>query len=455
MRARPTHGASTHLSDREGFMLIDYLIVFGLILLNGFFALSELAVISARPARLRMLAKAGRHGAETALRLVEDPSRFLSTVQVGITLVGIFAGAYGGTRLSGPLAEQLAQFPALAEHSTQVAFGIVVASLTFLSLIIGELVPKQLALAHAEPLAALVAPPMRLLALVSAPIVWLLDVSTRLVMRLLGQHGAVRKKVSDDEIHALLAEASEAGVVERSEHAILERVMRFADHPVEAIMTPRPDIVWLDVDAGADGLLQLLQDMPHTRLPVCKRELEHLEGVVLVRDLLIQHLQGESFDLRRAMHDPLVVQEGMRALRLLERLRQAPVPIAFVVDEYGSLQGLVTAMDILAALAGETAETQGPANPMIVSAEDGSYLLDGSLPLDELAELLTLEGWEELKGFHTLAGYVLHHLGHLPEMGEHFEEQGHRFEVVDMDGRRIDRVLVRKVEGNQEPEPAP
>ena len=426
-------------------MLTDLIIVLGLIMLNGFFALSELAVISARPARLRMLAKAGQRGAETALRLSQDPSRFLSSVQVGITLVGIFAGAYGGATLSGPLAERMEAVPVLAPHAASLALGLVVAGLTFLSLIIGELVPKQLALAHAEPLASLVARPMSLLARISAPLIWLLDISTRLTLRLMGQDAVVRDKISEDEIHAILAEASEAGVVERGEHAILKRVMRFADRPVESIMTPRPDIVWLDVDSDAAALLGVLQASPHVRLPVCRGELDELEGVVLVRDLLIQQLQGETLDLRKVMRPPLVVQEGMRALALLERLRQASVPIVFVADEYGSLQGLVTAMDILAALAGETAETAGPANPMVVLAEDGSYLLDGSLPLDELAELLGLADIGEWRGFHTLAGYVLQQLGHLPKIGEQFEARGYRFEVVDMDGRRIDRVRVRHI----------
>ena len=425
-------------------MLADFLIVLGLIVLNGFFALSELAVISARPARLRVLAKAGRPGAETALRLAAEPSRFLSSVQVGITLVGIFAGAYGGTTLSGPLASWLADIPWLAPYSASLAFAVVVVGLTYLSLIIGELVPKQLALAHAEPLAALVARPMSLLAWISAPLIWLLDTSTRLTLRLMGQDALVRDKVSDEEIHALLAEAREAGVVERGEHAMLQRVMRFADRPVESIMTPRPDMVWLDVDSDDVALLGVLRASPHARLPVCRGELDELEGVVLVRDLLIQRLQGETLDLRKVMRPPLVVQEGMRALTLLERLRQAPVPIAFVADEYGSLQGLVTAMDILAALAGETAETAGPANPMVVLAEDGSYLLDGGLPLDEVAELLGLADIGALRGFHTLAGYVLHHLGHLPEIGEQFGLEGYVFEVVDMDGRRIDRVRVRQ-----------
>jgi putative hemolysin len=425
-------------------MLADFLIVLGLIVLNGFFALSELAVISARPARLRVLAKAGRPGAETALRLAAEPSRFLSSVQVGITLVGIFAGAYGGTTLSGPLASWLAAIPLLAPYSASLAFAVVVVGLTYLSLIVGELVPKQLALAHAEPLAALVARPMSLLAWISAPLIWLLDTSTRLTLRLMGQDARVRDKVSDEEIHALLAEAREAGVVERGEHAMLQRVMRFADRPVEAIMTPRPDMVWLDVDSDDVTLLGVLRASPHARLPVCRGELDELEGVVLVRDLLIQRLQGEPLNLRKVMRPPLVVQEGMRAFPLLERLRQAPVPIAFVADEYGSLQGLVTAMDILAALAGETVETAGAANPMVVLLEDGSYLLDGGLPLDELAELLGLGDIGELRGIHTLAGYVLHHLGHLPEIGEQFGLEGYVFEVVDMDGRRIDRVRVRK-----------
>lgn len=427
-------------------MLADVLIILGLILLNGFFALSELAVISARPARLRMLERAGHRGASEALRLAEDPSSFLSSVQIGITLVGIFAGAYGGATLSEPLAAWLSAFPSLAPHGETLALGVVVASLTYLSLIVGELVPKQLALAHAEQLAMAVARPMRVLAGLSAPLVWLLGASSWLVLRLLGQQALVRQKVSDEEIHALLAEASEAGVVEPNEHAMLQRVMRYADRSVEALMTPRPDIVWLDAGADEALLLQVLRSSPHMRLPVCRGELDEIEGVVLVRDLLIQHLQGQPIDLRKAMRPPLVVQEGMRALSLLEHLREARVPIAFVVDEYGSLQGLVTAMDILAALAGETAETQAATNPMIARTEDGGYLIDGGLALDELGALLKLTGLDELRGFHTLAGFVMHQLGRLPQIGEAFEYQGHRFTVVDMDGRRIDRVQVHPLQ---------
>jgi len=424
-------------------MLVDVLIILALILLNGFFALSELAVISARPARLRMLERAGHRGAGEALRLVEDPSSFLSTVQIGITLVGIFAGAYGGAALSGPLAAGLSAIPLLAQHGEMIALGVVVASLTYLSLIVGELVPKQLALAHAEQLATAVARPMRVLAALSAPLVWLLGASSWLILRLLGQQALVRQKVSDEEIHALLAEASEAGVVEPNEHAMLRSVMRFADRSVEALMTPRPDIAWLDAGADEAALLRVLRASSHMRLPVCRGELDEIEGVVLVRDLLIQLLQGQPIDLSKAMRPPLVVQEGMRALSLLERLRETRIPIAFVVDEYGSLQGLVTAMDILASLAGETTETQAATNPMVAREEDGGYLIDGGLALDELGTLLNLSGLGALRGFHTLAGLVMHQLGRLPEIGEGFDYQGYRFVVVDMDGRRIDRVRVR------------
>ncbi len=432
-------------------MLIDVLVILGLILLNGFFALSELAVVSARPARLRMLARQGRKGAELALALAAQPSRFLSTIQIGITLIGILAGAYGGATLSGPLAEWLASFPPLAPYSASLAMGIVVGGLTYLSLVLGELVPKQLALAHAEALAMRVARPMQLLARAFAPLVALLDVSIRLLLRLLRQEKAVRKGVSEEEIQAILAEAKEAGVVEPVEHAILRRVMRFAERRVEVIMTPRTDIIWLDIDAHEDDLLAILEASPHSRLPVCRHELDELEGVVLVRDLLIHKLRGERIDLRRSMRPPLVVQEGMGALMLLERLRQAPHPIAFVVDEYGSLLGLVTAMDILAALAGETAETAGTDNPLVVRAEDGSWLFDGGLPLDELADLLDLPELAESEDIHTLAGFILHQLGHLPRIGEKFAHQGHVFEVVDMDGRRIDRVRVQRLAQDEDP----
>lgn len=428
----------------------ELLFILVLILLNGFFAMSELAVISARRARLQSMAEQGSRAARSALRLLESRGRFLSTVQVGITLIGIFAGAYGERSLAAPLSAWLAEIPLLAPYSDVLALLIVVGAITYLSLIFGELVPKQIALANAERVAAFVARPMQLLSAMFRPLVVILDVSSRVVLRLMGRHAEHRQKVTDEEIRMLLAEAAETGVVEYAERDMIGGVMRLADRRIEALMTPRVDMVWLDIDTAETTLRERLRDHPHSRFVVSRGELDEVQGLVQCRDLLAQLLDGRPLDVRAALRQPVFVHEGTSALAALEQLRWASIPVAIVVDEYGSVQGLVTAIDMLATITGELAETQEAGEPAATRREDGSWLLDGGLPIDELRELLALRGETEAPGFHTLAGLVLQQFGHVPESGEHFELEGYRFEVMDMDGHRVDKVLVTP---KAEPEP--
>ncbi|TCO82724.1 putative hemolysin [Plasticicumulans lactativorans] len=426
----------------------EIVIVLLLIVLNGFFAMSELAVVSARRARLQVLEQDGVGGARAALHLSEAPGRFLSTVQIGITLIGIFAGAYGGATIAGALAVWLDEhFASLGtEAAGALALAIVVAAITYLSLIVGELVPKQLALRHPERIAVLVAPIMLVISRLALPLVFLLDVSTRIGLRLVGGHAASEQKVSDEEIKTLIAEATEVGVVKQAERAMIAGVMRLADRPVTALMTPRPDIAWLDLDDDEAATRAALLECRYSRLPVCKGDPDEIQGVVEAKDLLNRALAGQPLDLRAVMREPLVVHDGVSALGLLESIKQSPLHMALVVDEYGSLRGLVTANDILEAIVGELAEHGAEADPSIVQREDGSWLMDGGVAIDEIKETLGLRSLPDEDDYDTLAGLVLAQLERLPSAGDHFTLSGYRFEVVDMDERRIDKVLISAVE---------
>ena len=425
-------------------------IILGLILLNGFFAMSELAVVSARRARLQAAADAGSRGAAEALRLAAEPGRFLSTVQIGITLIGIFAGAYGGATLSEPLASGLTQAGLDPDVAKPLAFVVVVVAITYLSLIIGELVPKQLALGHADRVARFVAPPMALLARVVSPMVWLLEQSSGFVLRLLRVHRLSAQQVTDEEIKSLIAEAAAAGVVQAEERHMLDRVMSFVDLPVQAVMTPRTEIAWIDADADLDDMLEAVRENPYSQFPVARGELDQFEGMVQVRDLLTQTLAGERINLQPLLRQPLVVVAGMSAVSALQQLKQQTLPVALVTDEYGGVVGLVTMVDILAAITGELAETLGDDEPTAVQRSDGSWLLDGALALEDVRARLNLSALPERGDYHTLAGLLLYHLEDIPTTGAAFEWNGLRFEVVDMDGRRIDKVLVIQREVDQE-----
>jgi putative hemolysin len=424
--------------------LLEMLIVLGLVLINGYFAMSELAIVSARPARLETLARKGGRGARKALALARDPGRMLSTVQIGITLVGVGAGAFGATRLAGPLADALSGLPVVGPFSAQLAYPLVVIAITYLSLIIGELVPKRLALRAPERTAAVVAPVVDLLSRISTPAVWLLETSSRVVLRLLGSEATPRETVTEEEVRTLIAEGTRTGVFHKVEQEMIGRVLRLADRPVRAIMTPRVELVWLDADDDPAKIARIVQESGHSRFVIGKGSLDEVLGVVHVRSLLDACLDGRPLDLRAAVRPVLVVHDGMPVLRALEALRQARVSMALVVDEYGEVEGVVTVEDVLEAVVGDMPERRLGEEPAIVEREDGSLLMDGMLPVDEIKLALGLETLPDEASYHTLAGFILAQLGRLPEEGQAIAYGGWRFEVVDMDGRRIDKVLVRR-----------
>ncbi|WP_305097496.1 hemolysin family protein [Croceibacterium aestuarii] len=426
------------------FPWFDLAILAGLILLNGVFAMSELAIVSARTARLKMLADKGSGSARTVLSLAGDPGKFLSTVQVGITLIGIVAGAYSGSTLGGPTGERL-ELLGLAPDTAQTAgFALVIALTTYLSLVIGELVPKQLALRKALPIALVMARPMALLARAAAPVVWLLDTSSGLIMRLIGVRHRGEHGLSADEIHMIFAEATRSGVIEEGERAILSGIMRLTDRTVRELMTPRTEIDWLDMGADKDEIAETIAESPHSLLPVADGSVDKVLGVVKVREVLAELVAGKPVYLDRLMRKAEVVPDQLDAMDALRILQSSGLGMAMVHDEYGHLDGIVTPADLLNAMAGTFASHQDEGDePDLVQRDDGSLLVSGAMSADALAERLGID-LPQSREFATAAGYVLFMLKHLPAVGEHFSDQGWRFEVVDLDGRKIDKLLVNE-----------
>lgn len=426
------------------FPWFDLVLIVALIALNGVFAMSELAIVSAREARLKALARGGSGGAKTALQLASDPGRFLSTVQIGITLIGILAGAYSGASLGEPTAQRLQLLGLDADLAEQVGFGIVIAVTTYLSLIIGELVPKQFALRNPERIATLVARPMLWLSKITSPLVWVLDKSSALIFRLLGLNRTNENQVTAEELHLVVAEAQTAGVLEESERAIISGIVRLADRPVREVMTPRTEVDWIDIDSSPDEIRAALAETPHSRLPVAEGSVEKIVGVVQTRDMLDALLDGRSIDLRALARKAQVIPDVMDAMDALTVLRSAEVPLALVHDEYGHLDGIVTPGSILAALAGTFAnDADDDDDPPLVEREDGSFLVSGSANADCLEDRLGINLAAD-RDFSTVAGFALSVLKHLPETGETFDHDGWRFEIVDLDGRKIDKLLVQR-----------
>lgn len=420
----------------------DLLIIAGLILLNGVFAMSELAIVSARTARLRAAADKGSAGARTALELAADPGKFLSTVQIGITLIGIIAGAYSGASLGGPVGERLAALGLPAQYAAETGFALVIALTTYFSLVVGELVPKQVALQIAVPVATVMARPMAFLARVAKPLVWLLDVSSGLLIRLLGVKPGAQGAVTAEELHMLFAEATRSGVIEREQHQMLAGVVRLAERPVREMMTPRNQLDVVDLAADEAGIRAALDASSHSLLPVVDGSPDRIVGVVKVREVYAVLAAGGSPDLAALMRKPEVVPDQLDAVDALRVLQQAEVPMAMVHDEYGHLDGIVTPVDLLTTLVGNFSSDQehGEA-PDLVEREDGSLLVSGSLPADTLADRIGID-YEADREFATAAGFALSVMRKLPSEGEYFDYQDWRFEVVDMDGRRIDKLLV-------------
>jgi putative hemolysin len=419
-------------------------IILVLIIANGVFSMSEMAIVSARKVRLQQLANQGDAKARVALKLAESPNHFLSTVQVGISLIGILTGAFGGATIASRLAVYVKLVPLLAPYSEPLSFGIVVLLITYFSLIVGELVPKRLALNNPERIASIVAIPMQALAAIASPVVFLLSASTDLILRMLGITASTEPQVTEEEIKILIEQGTEAGTFEEAEQDMVERVFRLGDRPVSYLMTPRPDIVWLDLEDTAEENRQKMVDSAYSRYPVCQGGLDNVLGVIPVTDLLARSFRGEPLDLTVGLRQPVFVPESTRGLKVLELFKQTITHMALVVDEYGVIQGLVTLNDIMSEIVGDVPSTDGQDQPQAVQREDGSWLLDGMLPVEEFLELFGMEQWEsdERGSYQTLGGFVITHLGRIPAAADHFEWQSMRIEVMDMDGNRVDKVLV-------------
>jgi len=430
---------------------MDFLFLVLLILLNGVFALSEMAIVSSRKPRLKAMADRGSAGAKTALRLIEDPSKLLSTVQIGITLIGVLAGAYGATALSDDFGPWIAQtFPAVKDEAPSIAFGMVIVLTTFLSLVLGELIPKRIALAAPEPMAVIMAPVMALMETAASPLVWMLRTLTDGVVRILGLARTRQEDVTEEELQSLIDEGAKVGVIEEEEREMIEGVMRLGDRSVKAIMTPRTEMVWLDLQSPREELILEIRDSAHSRFPVGDGDADNIVGVVQTKELFSHLAEFGMIDLKSVMHPPAFVPETMPVLKLLEAMRGNPVRMVMVSDEYGAVLGLVTAADLLESIAGDDAlsEDEGLSPP--VKREDGSWLIDGMTPVDEFEQLVGVRGLDEEEGYSTVAGMVMHLLRAVPKEGDRVERYPLCIEVVDMDGRRVDKVLVTRMEAAED-----
>jgi putative hemolysin len=420
-------------------------VIAGLILLNGLFSMSEMAIVSARPARIKVAAERGSKGAKAALVLAENPGKFLSTVQIGITLVGIIAGAYSGASLGGPTGERLAALGVPVRFADNAGFALVIAVTTYFSLVAGELVPKQVALRAAEPIAILASRPMKIVAQVTAPLVWLLDWSSRTLLRLMGVRQKDDGAVTAEELHLIFAEATKSGVIEEEERQIMTGIMRLADRPVRELMTPRILLDVIDRRAAEADVRAILKESPHSLLPVADGSPDNIVGVVKVRDVQAVLLAGKRLQIARLMKKAEIIPDQLDAMDALRILQQSDVSMALVHDEYGHLEGVVTPADLLTAIVGNFVSHQDEGDePMIVVRDDGTLLVAGSLPADAMAERLGID-LPETREYATAAGFALSVLKRLPKEGEHFTDQGWTFEVIDMDGLKIDKLLVSMI----------
>lgn len=434
---------------------MDIALLLFLILLNGFLAMSEIAVISARQSRLKKLADDGHSGARAALALHHEPSNFLSTVQVGITTVGILSGAIGEATLAAPLTAWLHSLPPLAPYATGIALTLVVAVVTYCSVVVGELVPKRLGLLAPERLASLIARPMDLLSRLARPLVWLLSSSSSLLLHLLGAGNRQESSVTDDEIKVLMSQGAEAGVFHASEQAIVSNVLRLDEQRISAIMTHRKDIYLIDLNDDEETIRQRLADSPYKRLVVCRDDLDHIVGVLRTSDLLKGALLGQALSVESCVQPALYVPASVTTTQLLETFRRAHQQCALLVDEYGGLQGLVTLTDVLTSIVGELPTSGDEQEHDIVVREDGSWLVDGSLSIERLKAVIQIPGefpGEEENAFNTLGGFVMYMLGRIPLPADHFSLGSLRFEVVDMDGHRVDKVLIARIQAVAEPQ---
>jgi magnesium and cobalt exporter, CNNM family len=419
-------------------VLTEILILLLLLVLNGLFVMSEMAVVSSRKARLQHLANEGKKGARRALELSQDPSGFLSTVQIGITLIGVLLGAIGGPALSAPLARTLRSLPAVSRYADSLAFGVVVIVIASLTLLVGELVPKRLALHQPERIAAAMAGPMRLLSRIFAPLVWLLGKGSNFLLQLLGIKPSQEPPVTEEEIHLLIDQGKEAGVIEEAEQDMVEGVFSLSDSRVYSLMTPRTEITWLDIKDPPDAIRNKISESPYSRFPVCQGSLDTVLGIIKARDLLAPPgLSSGDFRLKDKLRPAYYIPETMLASKALEVFKEKSAELMLVIDEFGSLQGLLTLNDIIEEIVGDI-----EVEPQATQRQDGSWLLDGLLPVDDFKEIFKVEKLPHETEYESLSGFVMMTLGRVPQAADHFEWNGLRFEVMDMDGHRVDKVLV-------------
>ncbi|PKN30754.1 MAG: hypothetical protein CVU64_01885 [Deltaproteobacteria bacterium HGW-Deltaproteobacteria-21] len=429
-------------------VIFEILIIFLLLVINGIFAMSEMAIVAARKVRLQKEMARGNHKAKTALDLASRPNQFLSTIQIGITAIGILAGAFGSATISSRLAEVLRHLPSVAPYSEIISVGVVVLMITYFSLIIGELVPKRIALNNAEGISIIIAGPMKRLSAIASPFVHLLSISTDLSLRVLSIFGvrpSHEPPVTEEEIKLLIEQGTQMGIFEEAEQDMIEGVLRLGERRVGSFMTPRSQIAWIDPTDPPEEVRQNIMTSPHSMFPVAEGDVENILGMVHTKDMLIQCLQGRPLEVKALIQEPLFAPETMPALKLLELFKQRGTYVALIVNEYGGIEGLVTHNDLLEGIAGDlslvgAAETE----PKAIQRDDGSFLVDGLLHIDKLKEILDVDmlPGEEENQYQTMGGFVVHQLGQIPKTGQKFDWRGYRFEVVDMDWPRVDKVLV-------------
>ncbi|MEN9870162.1 MAG: hypothetical protein RLZZ171_1150 [Cyanobacteriota bacterium] len=426
----------------------EIILILILIVANGIFSGSEIAVISARKVRLEQLANRGNRKARVALKLANAPNDFLSTVQIGITLIGTLNGAVAGATIAERLALVFEGNPVLKPYSEGIGVGIVVSVVTYLSLVIGELVPKRIALNNPEQIACSIAKPMRFLSRLTAPLVHVLGMSTDLLLNLLEIKASEEPSVTEEEIKVLIRQGAESGMFEESEQEMVERVFRLGDRSVKSLMTPRTEIVWLDLESPVSLTLQKVNDSNYSWFPVARGTIDECVAIVRGSRLLATQLFNKNTELESLMQSPLYVAESTRTLNVLEKFKQTGIHMALVTDEYGGIEGLVTLTDLMEAIVGDLPSAETQDEPMAIQREDGSWLLDGLLAINEFRDIFRNESLPEMQthDYHTLGGFVMHSLKHIPHAGEHFEWDGLRFEVMDMDGKRVDKVLVTQIQ---------
>lgn len=421
-------------------------VVFLLLLLNGLFSMSEMAVISARKGRLQQLANQGSKGAKAALELAANPGTFLSTVQVGISVVGIAAGAFGGSTLSEELTPLLSGFELLRPHASTYSFAFVVGLITYFSLVVGELIPKRIALQRPERVAVIAARPMMLLSRLVSPIVKILEISTTAMMRLSGSAASSDPPITEEEVKHLVEQGARAGVFEPAERDVIHRALQLTDRRISELMIPRTSMVWLDLSDPREKLIEIMIESRHSRYPVVQGSPDNVVGILRTKDALNHLLTGNELDIRPILLPPVFVPDSMPAFRVLEVFRESGRQLALVADEYGGVEGLVTVNDILQALVGDLRSIDHSDEPMVVEREDGSWLIDGTLAFSDMKRILALADFpEETQTYDTAAGFIMDRLQKIPAISDHFEYRGFRFEVVDMDRHRIDRILISRL----------